>query len=153
MADKMKTRKQLVWWIYAVVAVHLVVGILLPLISGTAIFSAYNDGITRYFFGAAAPLAAKPMQIWWMSLFGPTVQAASIWMLALAIMGDQQRNAFAWAMLILGLVVWAPQDMFISAQARCWSNVAIDVIAVALMLPPLLWLCRTDLKAAKEHGK
>lgn len=145
----MKTRKQLVWWIYAVIAAHLVVGILLPLVSDTVIFAAYNDGITRSFFGAAASQAARPMQAWWLSLFGPTVQAASIWMLALAVMGDQQRNAFAWAMLILGLVIWAPQDMFISVRAHCWANVAIDVIAVVVMLPPLVWLCKTDLRETR----
>jgi hypothetical protein len=53
-------------------------------------------------------------------------------------------------MLILGLLVWAPQDMAISAQAHCWTNVALDLVALVLMLPPLLWLCKHDLKEARR---
>ena len=42
------------------------------------------------------------------------------------------------------LVVWAPQDMLISARAHCWMNLWIDLVALAVMLPPLLWLCKLD---------
>jgi hypothetical protein len=146
MTDKIMTiRIWLVRWIYATVAMHLVVGVLLPLCAGAAFTEAYRRGIEAFFFGADAPLAGKALHVWWISLFGPTVQAAAIWMAGLAVIGDKQRNAFAWAMLILGLLVWAPQDMLISARAHCWINLWIDLAALAVMLPPLLWLCRLDL--------
>ena len=147
------TRTWLVRWIYLVVLAHLIVGVLLPLMSGAALFETYREGILRFFFDAPAPAGAHAVQLWWMSLFGPTVQAAAIWMLGLAVMGDQQKNAFAWAMLILGLLVWAPQDMAISAQAHCWANVALDVVALAVMLPPLFCLCKADLSAKRESAK
>lgn len=141
----MTTRTWLVRWIYVVVAAHLAVGVLLPLCAGAAFSEDYRRGIESYFFSGEAPPAARALQVWWLSLFGPTVQAAAIWMAGLAVIGDQQRNAFAWAMLILGLLVWAPQDMAISARAHCWINVWIDALALAVMLPPLLWLCKLDL--------
>ena len=144
------TRVWLVRWIYAVIAAHLMVGVLLPLCSGAALLAGYHDGILRFFFSAGAPQGARALQRWWMSLLGPTVQAAALWMLGLAVMGDQQRNAFAWAMLIVGVAVWAPQDIAISARAHCWANVAIDLVAVATMLPPLFWLCKADLKMKRE---
>lgn len=134
----------LVRWIYGVVAVHLMVGVLLPLCADMAITDAYRRSIEGFFFGGEAPLAGRALHSWWISLFGPTVQAAAIWMAGLAVMGDKQRNAFAWLMLILGLIVWAPQDMLISARAHCWINLWIDLAAVAVMLPPLLWLCKLD---------
>jgi hypothetical protein len=140
----MTTRTWLVRWIYVVVAAHLVVGVLLPLYAGEAVADGYRRGIEDFFFDAEAPPAARALQVWWLSLFGPTVQAA-IWMAGLAVMGDKQKNAFAWAMLILGLLVWAPQDMLISARAHCWINLWIDAFALAVMLPPLLWLCKLDL--------
>lgn len=147
------TRTWLVRWIYLVVVAHLVAGVMLPLLSGAVLFDGYREGILRVFFDVPAPDGARAVQLWWMSLFGPTVQAAAIWMLGLAVMGDQQKNAFAWAMLILGLLVWAPQDMAISAQAHCWANVALDVVALVLMLPPLFCLCKTDLNAKRDSAK
>jgi hypothetical protein len=141
----MTIRTWLVRWIYVVVAAHLVVGVLLPLYAGAAIAEPYRRGIENFFFSAEAPPAAKALQVWWLSLFGPTVQAAAIWMAGLAVMGDKQENAFAWAMLIVGLLVWAPQDMLISARAHCWANLWIDALALVAMLPPLVWLCKLDL--------
>ncbi len=147
----MATRTWLVRWIYMAVAAHLVVGVLLPLCAGTVVTDGYRRGIEDFFFGGEAPAAGKALHVWWLALFGPTVQAAAIWMAGLAVIGDKQRNAFAWAMLILGLLVWAPQDMLISARAHCWINLWIDTLALAVMLPPLLWLCKLDL--ALKHGK
>ncbi|TFW28058.1 cell division protein [Duganella callida] len=148
----MKTRTLLVRWIYLVVALHLLAGVLLPLCAGTALTQAYRRSIEAYFFSGAAPQAAGALHAWWLSLFGPTVQAAAIWMAGLAVLGDQQRNAYAWLMLILGVVVWAPQDMLISARADCWTNVWIDAAAVIVMLPPLLWLCKLDLTGKRKAG-
>jgi len=100
----MTTRTWLVRWIYMTVAAHLVVGVLLPLCAGAAITDGYRRGIEDFFFGVDAPAAGKALHVWWISLFGPTVQAAAIWMAGLAV-----------------------------------------------MLPPLLWLCKLDL--AFKHGK
>ena len=147
----MTTRTWLVRWIYMAVAAHLVVGVLLPLCAGSALSDGYRRGIEAFFFDGPAPADARALHVWWLSLFGPTVQAAAIWMAGLAVMGDKQRNAFAWAMLILGLLVWAPQDMLISARAHCWINLWIDTLALLVMLPPLLWLCKLDL--AFKHRK
>lgn len=142
----MKTRIWLVRWIYVVVAVHLLVGVLLPLFADAALTAPYRRGIEDFFFGGEAPPAAMALHSWWLSLFGPTVQAAAIWMAGLAVIGDKQRNAYAWAMLILGLLVWAPQDMLISARAHCWINLWVDALALLTMLPPLLWLFTLDLR-------
>jgi hypothetical protein len=134
----------MVRWIYAATAAHLVVGVLLPCMAGSAWLDGYRLGVERFFVGPGAPAGVGALQVWWMSLFGPTVQAAAVWMAGLAVMGDKQKNAFAWAMLILGLLVWGPQDMLISARAHCWINLWIDALALLLMLPPLLCLCKLD---------
>lgn len=138
-------RRLLVRWIYLMVAVHLVVGVVLPLCANMAITDPYRRGIEDFFFGGEAPPAGRALHVWWISLLGPTVQAAAIWMAGLVVIGDKQRNAYAWLMLIVGLIVWAPQDMLISARAHCWVNLWIDAAVIAVMLPPLLWLCKIDL--------
>ncbi|GGC68355.1 cell division protein [Undibacterium terreum] len=145
-------RPWLVRWMYAVVAVHLLVGLLLPWIAGLSVFDAYHHTIARAFWGDAAVTAgyvsatAHAQQVWWISLFGPTVQGMSLWMGALTYIGDRQRISFAWAWLIAGVVLWAPQDMLISLRADIWIHVWIDCFAVATMLPPLVGLYLNDRK-------
>ncbi|HEY0062260.1 MAG TPA: cell division protein [Telluria sp.] len=139
-------RKWTVWYVYAAIAAHLAVGMLLPLIAGLSMFDGYHQAIESAFWGPAIPAQARAQQVWWISLFGPTVQAAAIWMAGLAWMGNRQRNAFAWGALIAGMVLWAPQDMLISLQAQCWAHVWIDTFALVTMLPPLIYLFLVDRK-------
>ncbi len=139
-------RKWTVWYIYASIAAHLAVGMLLPLAAGLPLFDGYHRAIETAFWGPQIPAQARAQQVWWISLFGPTVQAAAVWMAALAWMGERQRNAFAWGALIAGIVLWAPQDIFISMQAGCWANVWIDSVAVVALLPPLIYLFIVDRK-------
>jgi hypothetical protein len=129
---------------YAAIGAHLLVGALLPLVIDAALFDGYHRAIEAAFWGPAVPAAARAQQVWWISLFGPTVQAAAVWMGALAWMGERHRSAFAWGALIAGIVLWAPQDMLISLRADCWTHVWIDTFAVVSMLPPLLYLWFID---------
>jgi hypothetical protein len=129
---------------YATVLAHLAAGVLLPWVAGAGLFDSYHRGIELFFWGRAAPAPAHAQQLWWISPFGPTVQSVAVWMGALTWMGDRQRNAFAWGALIAGIVLWAPQDMLISLRADCWPNVWLDSLALATVLPPLLWLFRRD---------
>lgn len=50
------------------------------------------------------------------------------------------------------LAVWAPQDILVSLRAACWPHVWADVAALAVMLPPLLWLWRHDAAAARTQA-
>ncbi len=129
---------------YVSIALHLLVGALLPLIVNAALFDSYHRGIETFFWGADVPAQVRAHQSWWISLFGPTVQAAAVWMGALAWIGDRQRSHFAWGALIAGLLLWAPQDMFMSIRAGVWANVWLDSFALAGMLPPLVYLFLAD---------
>lgn len=129
---------------YAGIGAHLLVGALLPLMMNAALFDGYHRAIETAFWGPNVPAAARAQQVWWISLFGPTVQAAAVWMGALAWIGDRQRLPFAWGALIAGIVLWAPQDMLISLRADCWTHVWIDTLAVVSLLPPLIYLFQAD---------
>ena len=131
---------------YASIALHLLVGALLPLIVNAPWLEGYHHAIETAFFGDTIPPQARALQAWWISLFGPTVQAAAVWMGALAVIGARQRNAMAWGALIAGIVLWAPQDIAISLRANCWNHVWLDCFAVAAMLLPLLYLFVVDRK-------
>ncbi len=137
-------------WTYAAILTHLVVGALLPWVADAPIFDRYHYLIEAAFWGAEVPARAHAHQLWWIALFGPTLQSAALWMGALAWIGDRQRNPFAWGALIAGIVLWAPQDMLISLRADCWDNVWLDTFALATMLPPLALLYITDRARAAQ---
>jgi hypothetical protein len=146
-----KARAWIVRWMYAVVISHLLIGFLLPWIGNLPILDSYHQTIERGFWPAGAPIIARQQQIWWISLFGPTVQGLSIWMGALVYIGDRQRSCFAWGWILAGIVIWAPQDMLISLRADAWIHVWIDFFAVMTMLPPLLWLWWHDRQYKKSN--
>jgi hypothetical protein len=137
-------RTWLVRWLYGVAAVHFLVGFVLPWISDLPLLDGYHRQLESAFWGSTAPQAARAQQIWWIALFGPTIQGLSLWMGALVRLGEYHRSSLAWGALILGLVIWAPQDIAISLQAAAWSHVWADCAALAVMLPPLAWLWQHD---------
>lgn len=141
-------RQWAIRWMFATIVTHLVVGMLLPWFADAAVFRDYHRGIETAFWGAGVPPQAHAQQIWWISLFGPTVQSAALWMGALAYIGARQRSAFAWGALIAGMLLWAPQDMLVSLRADCLDNIWIDTFALVTMLPPLVYLFCVDRKQA-----
>lgn len=139
---------------YVAVLAHLFVGMLLPWVAAWPVMEFYHRIIETGFWPDTVPVAAREQQIWWLSLFGPTVQSMAIWMGVLVYIGDRQRSAMVWAWLMIGLLLWAPQDILISLRADAWIHVWIDCFAVATMLPPLLvlwWLDRRAANSADEH--
>lgn len=140
--------------VWAAVVLHLLAGLALPFVVRVPLLDGYHHAIIAAFWGHdAVPGAAVALQRWWMGLFGPTVQAAAIWMGALVWIGARQHCAFAWGALIAGLLWWAPQDIALSLQAGAWPHVWLDLVALAGMLPPLTWLFVIDRAVipAKEH--
>lgn len=138
------SRRVLVWWLYGVAVVHLAVGLLLSWAVHTGWFDSYLNSVERAFWGAAAPAAAREQHIWWLSLFGATLQSYSLYMLALIHLAARYRLSAAWGWLIAGLLLWAPQDILISVQAGVWSHLWVDTFALLVLLPPLFRLYRID---------
>lgn len=141
-------RQALVRWLYVVAAAHLGGGVLLSWAGHSGLFDAYLTSLEQAFWGGLAPAPARAQQTWWLALFGATLQAYSLYMLALVHIGSRLRQPRVWGWLIAGLLLWAPQDMLISLQASLWSHLLIDALALLALLPPLLWLYRHDRSGA-----
>lgn len=137
-------RRTLILWLYAVAAAHLLFGLLLSWAGSSGVFEGYLTSLEQAFWTGAVPPAARAQQVWWMALFGATLQSYVLYMLALLHIGNRLRAPMAWGWLIIGLVLWAPQDMWISAQVGMWSHLWIDTVALLMLLPPLFWLYRHD---------
>lgn len=133
----------MVRWLYLLALLHLLAGLALPWVGGLALFEPYHRAVESGFW-TTAPAAARAQQVWWTALFGPTLQAMALFMLALVRIGDVQRSRFAWGVLLAGMLLWGPQDMLVSMRAGAAVHVWIDCAALILLLPPLLWLWRHD---------
>lgn len=137
-------RKALVVWLYAAALVHLVVSIVLTWAGHSGLLDGYLQTIEYAFWTDVVPSAAREQQVWWLALFGTTLQSYSLYMLALVHLGHRLKTPMAWGWLIAGIVLWAPQDMWISLQAQVWSHLWFDSFALLTLLPPLFWLYRHD---------
>lgn len=148
----MATRLWLILWLYAVVAGHLLVGVLLTWMGNSDLLESYHRAVEQHFWSGAAPAVARAQQVWWIALFGATMQSTALWMAALVHLGHRLRSAAAWGWLLAGLALWAPQDMALSIQGGMWVHIWIDGFALLIMVPPLLWLWRHDRSGGKSPG-
>ena len=154
-------RKALVVWLYAAALMHLLAGLMLTWAGHSGLLDDYLNTIELAFWGAdSVPATARAQQVWWLALFGATLQSYGLYMLALVHIGNRLKSAMPWGWLIVGILLWAPQDMWISAQARVWSHLWFDSVALLVLLLPLLWLYRHDRRtslpdnasSASHHG-
>jgi hypothetical protein len=140
-------RRALVGWLYAAAVTHLIVSIMLTWGGHSGLLDGYLRLIDESFRANSIPAAASEHQVWWLSLFGATLQSYSLYMLALVHLGNSSRSAAAWGWLIAGLLIWAPQDMAISMQAYAWPHLWMDGFALLTLLPPLFSLYFLDRRA------
>jgi hypothetical protein len=131
---------------YLITFGHFACGILLAWFSNLSLFDNYHQSILNQIGDFSAN--AHSLQVWWLSLFGATLQNLAIFMGILIYVGNKQRRAFVWGWMIFGLLLWAPQDILISLQINLWLHVWVDSIVILLMLLPLIILWWIDRKCA-----
>jgi hypothetical protein len=138
------SRRLLVAWLYALALAHLSGGVLLTWGGHSGLLDSYLTSVEHAFWTTEVPAAARAQQVWWVALFGATLQAYAWCLLALVHIGNTLRRPMAWGWLMAGLLLWAPQDIVISLSAGMWSHLLIDLLALLVLLPPLFWLYRHD---------
>jgi hypothetical protein len=138
-------RLWLIRWLYLIAVGHLVMAIAMTWCADSSGFARYHQNILLAFgFPQEAP-GAMAMQLWWIALFGATLQAFALFLLALVYLVGYYRHARIWLLLAGIVLLWAPQDIFISIRQNVWVHVWVDLAAVVALVPPLLalwWLDR-----------
>lgn len=138
-------RSWLIGWLYLIAIGHFVIALGVTWCADSPLFSAYQQSLLTA-FGFSQHAGALELQLWWISLFGATLQAFSLFMLALMYVANHYRNAAIWLILAGVILLWVPQDMVISIQKNVWSHMWIDLAAVIALVPPLLVLWWLDRK-------
>lgn len=140
-------RKWLIRWMYLVAIGHVLGGLLLAWLPHLPFLDSYHQSVLHGFWQTQVPEHASAFHMWWLSLFGATLQNIGLLMGVLIYAGDKLRARWIWGWIIIGLVLWAPQDIIISLQANIFLHLWADVIALATMLPPLLILFFSDVSS------
>jgi len=149
---RVDARRARVLWLQGVALAHLLIALILTWAGDSTLLGVYHQSVEQAFWGQAAPPAAHDLQVWWLALFGATLQSYSLYMFGLIHLGDRLRSHQAWAWLALGILLWAPQDILLSLQAGMWSHLVVDGLALLALLPPLLWLYRHDRPTSTLKG-
>ncbi|WP_213876123.1 cell division protein [Pseudomonas sp. dw_358] len=139
-----RTRQTLIAWLYVAAIGHLAGGLALSWLGPRGSLDSYLHLVEHAFWSTPAPPAAQTQQRFWFGLFGATLQGYAIGLLALTHLGQRLKRAEVWAWMLLGILVWGSQDLWLSAEAGVWINVALDGLALWLLMPPMLWLLRHD---------
>jgi len=142
-----KLRPWLVCWLYVLVLVHFATGVLMSWFIQLHYFASYHQLILSKFWSLEVPPAALGLELWWVNLFGATLQNLAVFMGLLIYTANRFRSRVLWGWMVVGFLVWAPQDILISAQKEVWMHLWIDGFALLALLPPLIILWRYDREA------
>lgn len=143
-------RPWLVVWLYLIGLGHLAAAMGMTWLMDLPLFADYHQHVLAAFGLAPVQEAALALHSWWMSLFGATLQAFSLFFLALVHFASRYRCAAVWLWLAAGILLWAPQDIYFSLQRGVWSHLWVDLAAVGALMPPLCVLWWWDRKWKQE---
>lgn len=135
-------RRWLIYWMYFIAVGHFVGGVLFAWFANLDALGSYHDSVVGRFGDLSIQL--HQLHVWWLSLFGATLQNLAIFMGIVIYVGNKARDAAVWRWVVIGLVIWVSQDIIISLQVNLWVHVWVDSIALLVMLPPLLCLWWID---------
>jgi hypothetical protein len=148
-----KWRLWLVSWLYLVAFGHFLIGVAIAWFMHLPYFADYNQEVLSKFWpGSSAPVGTLDLQIWWINLFGATLQNMAILMLLLIYVANRLRLPVVWGGMIAALLLWAPQDMWISARRELWLHLWADLVALLVMVPPLIVLWCADRKKVDNRS-
>lgn len=134
-------RVWLVAWLYLIGFGHLLGALAMTWMVDWPLMADYHQVVLAGFGFTPDQQEILALHHWWMSLFGATLQAFSLFLLALVYVANRYRCAAVWLWLGAGILLWAPQDIYLSMQRGMWLHLWVDLAAVTATVPPLcvLW--------------
>lgn len=121
-------------WLQFVAIVHIVGGLLLPVV-------VHLELVSPYFRLMADTFALNPQQDllflqFMIGLFGPTIASWGVLFFGIVTYTFSQPDKGGWWLMILACVVWAAYDSIYSSLFGLWINAVINAIAfVSIVLP------------------
>jgi hypothetical protein len=143
-------RRLLVGWMYLIALGHFMGALAMTWLIDLPLFADYHHTVLAAFDLTSNRAEVFALHKWWMALFGVTLQAFALFLLALVYYANRFRQAAIWLWLAVVILIWAPQDILISIQQGVWLHLWVDLAAVGAMVPPLVSLWWLDRKNKQE---
>lgn len=143
-------RVWLVAWLYLIGFGHLLGALAMTWMVDWPLMADYHQVVLAGFGFTPDQQKVFALQHWWMSLFGATLQAFAVFFIALVYVANRYRCAVVWLWLGAGILLWAPQDIYLSLVRGVWLHLWVDLAAVAAIVPPLCILWWWDRKSKQE---
>lgn len=127
-------------WLEIVYLAFAVFGVLLALLSPTALFEAiFHANVDPVFFGnTELPEASRGFRNWIYAVLGSSCAAVGLLMFCIVRFCFRKREAWARNGLIGAISVWFVIDQTASLLSGVWFNVAFNSIFFAIIVIPLL---------------
>ena len=130
-------------WLLGYAGLHIGVGLALPWLVHTSLAAGYSGELASAFFDTATPPPeVRPVTLWLLGLFGPTIASWGVLLGALTLALLPQHPRRLAVAVGLALLVWMPLDSLLGVVNGVYSNVLLNGLAVAALLPPLVALLR-----------
>ena len=115
---------------------HIIVGLILPFLVDTWLFTFYNNQLLAAFnTDSAEALALGKFMI---GILGPSIASWGILFLFLVRYAYSTGSRMAWFYMLAAIIVWSAYDIYLSIIAGVYLNVMIDLVVLCFLLVPLL---------------
>jgi hypothetical protein len=115
--------------------VHIVGGILLPLLVNTQLFSTYNALVNQ---ALGFETTGKNVEInFLIGLFGPTIASWGVLFLYVVNTAFKNLDKRGWWAIFASCILWAPYDSLLSIEQGIYINGLINLFSALIILIPL----------------
>ena len=127
-------------WLLVVGVVISVLGIMIVLLSGTALFDMFNRQINPVFWGPnTVEDNAKGFQQWIYGVLGATMAGWGVFMTFITHYSFRNKEKWAWNCMFVGMLVWFVLDTSISIFHKVYFNAVFNTgLLIIAMLPVVL---------------
>lgn len=125
-------------WLLAVCSLTALFGLVMLLLIQSPLLIGLSGQIDRVFWGQGPlPEGAAAFEGWVYGAWGATVVGLGLLAATVGVNGFSRGETWARNALALSIGAWFVLDTAVSAASRVWANVAMNLVILALFLPPL----------------
>jgi len=127
-------------WLQATALLHILIGLSLPFIVESPLFSVYRDHLHQAFMMEAATYGENThhQTAFLVGLFGPTIASWGVLFLYVVNSAFARPTPQAWWFMLVACLVWAPYDSVLSLLNGVYLNAIINAVVFPIIVVPLL---------------
>ncbi|MBN1313164.1 MAG: hypothetical protein JXB30_17275 [Anaerolineae bacterium] len=126
-------------WLLVLSIVIIIFGLVMSLLSSTAVFDLLNNQVNPVFWNAQPiPEQALAFRSWIYGVTGAAMAGWGVFFAFLAHYPFRRREKWAWTCILLGVLIWYVPDTIISLASGVVFNAIFNTSLLAAVALPLL---------------